>query len=194
MTRAPLAPASAELREKGSRFLAFVERVETDGEAGEVLNRIREHYPAATHHCWAWRLGEPPAERSSDDGELRRTAGMPILHALRFVELTDVLAVVVRWFGGTKLGKGGLIRAYGGVVREALSQLATEPRVATYELLVHLSLQQVGALRKLIHSPGVEVLAEEYEEQATFRLRVEADRIEALREELAALRAQAPNF
>ena len=71
---------------------------------------------------------------------------------------------------------------------------ATEPRVATYELLVHLSLQQVGALRKLIHSPGVEVLAEEYEEQATFRLRVEADRIEALREELAALRAQAPNF
>ena len=80
-------------------------------------------YPTPPHHCWAWRLGAPPRERSSDAGEPAGTAGVPMLQVLRGAGLSDVLAVVVRWFGGTKLGKGGLARAYAAAVARGASRV-----------------------------------------------------------------------
>lgn len=118
---------------KGSRFLGQAFQATSEAEAREKLDAVRARYPTATHHCWAYRIGAPESarERSDDDGEPGRTAGPPILRALTADDVTDALIVVTRYFGGTKLGKGGLVRAYGSAARTAL---AAAPRRETYRL------------------------------------------------------------
>src|SRR5690606_11612852 len=113
--------ARAELREKGSRFIAEVFPVETEEEAAAAIEAVRRREHAATHHCTAYRLG-PEGElfRASDDGEPSGTAGLPILRQIEARGLTNTLVVVTRYFGGTKLGRGGLIRAYGEAAARAL--------------------------------------------------------------------------
>lgn len=115
------APVHAELVVTRSRFLATVTPVDdAEAAAGEVA-RARGRWHAARHHCWAYVLGpDGHRRRSSDDGEPSGTAGPPILAVLEGAGLTDVVAVVTRYFGGTLLGAGGLVRAYGGAVSAAL--------------------------------------------------------------------------
>ena len=110
-------PANARLNEKKSRFLAFLIPVSSVEGADEELARLRRKYHDATHHCTAYRIlnGEEVLESSNDDGEPSGSAGLPILQQLQKADVVNVLAVVVRYFGGTKLGVGGLVRAYGGV-------------------------------------------------------------------------------
>ncbi len=169
--------ASAELREKGSRFLALLIPVAHREEALRELAAVRAHFPDATHHCWAWRLGQVGApasldERSNDDGEPAGTAGAPMLRVLRGAEVSDVLGVVVRWFGGTKLGKGGLARAYAGALREALAMLPTSERHPLDHLRLAVPYERVGAVKRLVHPPEVELLGERYGEAVTFELAV----------------------
>src|SRR5262245_17971981 len=109
---------------------------------------MRAAHPDATHHCFAWRIGWPPAERAGDDGEPAGTAGRPILRALAGAGVTDVVAVVVRWFGGTKLGKGGLARAYAGATVAALAELPTRAERPASELEVEVAHAQVGAVKR----------------------------------------------
>src|SRR6185436_899291 len=127
----PAGESRAEIREKGSRFLAVLGPVAGEEEAKARLAAVEREFPDATHCCWAFRIGDPPRERSSDAGEPSGTAGVPILQVLRGADLSDVLAVVIRWFGGTRLGKGGLARAYAAAAREALAVLPTVLRVPT---------------------------------------------------------------
>jgi len=129
---APIAEARAEVREKSSRFLGFLFPAVDEEEVDRLLGELRTRYPDATHHCWAYRLGWPPRERSSDDGEPSGTAGAPMLKVLAGRGLSDTLVVAVRWFGGTKLGKGGLARADGASAREAAesARLVERLRVA----------------------------------------------------------------
>lgn len=108
---------------KGSRFIAWVAPAETEEEALELLARARSEHPDATHHCSAWRIGE--AVRFSDDGEPGGTAGRPMLEVLLKRDLMNLAAVVVRYFGGTRLGAGGLVRAYSGAVARALDNAGT---------------------------------------------------------------------
>ncbi len=111
----------AELKDKGSKFLAFVFPVQDESDIKERLAELREKYPDATHHCYAWILGaQRERERANDDGEPNNSAGKPILRHLYGAGLTNVLAVVVRYYGGTKLGVSGLIQAYGGATKMAL--------------------------------------------------------------------------
>jgi uncharacterized YigZ family protein len=175
--RVPAATASAEIREKGSRFLAVILPATSEAEAKAALAGLAGRHPDATHHCWAWRLGFPPRERSADAGEPAGTAGLPILTALRGAGLSDALAVVARWFGGTKLGKGGLVRAYGAATREALAALAVRLRISTVPLTVELPYDKIGAVKRLIHPPEVELVAEEYGAAARLRLEVAEERL-----------------
>jgi uncharacterized YigZ family protein len=184
---APAGESRGEIREKGSRFLAWIGPAAEEEAARAALGRLTREYPDATHHCWAWRLGSPPRERSSDAGEPSGTAGVPILQVLRGAALSDVLAVVVRWFGGTKLGKGGLARAYAAAAREALAGLPTVLRVPTVRVTLEVPYEKVGAVKRLIHPPAVELEAEEYGERARLVLAVHAERREALRQALADL-------
>ncbi|MDN5727686.1 MAG: YigZ family protein, partial [Propionibacteriales bacterium] len=108
---------------KKSRFLARVAPVANAGEADEVINAVRKQHWEARHHCVAMITGlAGDRARSSDDGEPSGTAGVPMLEVLRRRHLTDVVAVVSRWFGGTKLGAGGLVRAYSSAVSAALDR------------------------------------------------------------------------
>src|SRR5689334_22504590 len=145
---APAGESRAEIREKGSVFLAVVGPAADEAAAKALLAALEREMPDATHHCWAWRLGSPPRERSSDAGEPAGTAGMPMLQVLRGAGLSDVLAVVVRWFGGTKLGKGGLARAYAAAAREAVQGLPVLSRVPTVRLAVEVAYERVGAVKR----------------------------------------------
>lgn len=128
-------PATVELEISRSRFLGLVERVETETEAREVIARVRSAHPKATHHCSAFVL-EPGqlVKRSNDDGEPSGTAGAPMLDALLSSGLSDVVAVVTRYFGGVLLGAGGLTRAYRATVAEAVQQARLVERDERWEV------------------------------------------------------------
>lgn len=121
--RRPIAPSAHRIREKASIFLAELHPA-ADAESRErTLASVRRRDHDANHHCTAWRLGLPPAAwGSDDDGEPSGTAGRPMLRVLEGAELTDCLAVCIRWFGGTKLGTGGLVRAYTECLQGAIAQ------------------------------------------------------------------------
>ena len=187
----PAGTAHAELRGKGSRFLALVEPVEDESVARERLKSLSIEYSDATHVCWAWRIGQPPSERSSDAGEPAGTAGTPMLRVLRGAKLSDLMAVVVRWYGGVKLGKGGLARAYSQAVHEALEELPTEERVPTILVEIVVPYTRFGELKRLVHPPEVEIVDERYaDESVRLTLEVAVGRQEWLREALASFGAE----
>lgn len=184
--RAPAATARAELREKGSRFLAIVGPVSAEATARGQIKELRQEYAGATHVCWAWRIGNPVRERCSDAGEPAGTAGTPILQVLRGSQISDVLAVVVRWFGGAKLGKGGLARAYAAATRLAIEGMRVEEHHPVIEWVVTLPYERVGDLKRLVHPPAVQMVDEEYGEWVTVRLRVFKAQSKQVRETLSA--------
>lgn len=185
--RVPAAPAEGEIREKGSRFLAWVAPAADETAAKAILEDLERRHPDATHHCWAWRLGASPSERSSDAGEPAGTAGMPILQVLRGAELSDVVAVVVRWFGGTKLGKGGLARAYAAAARTAIEALSVALRVPVVRCEIELPYERLGAVKRLVHPPEVEIVGESYGETVTLELQIHAERLAEIEAALADL-------
>lgn len=127
---APEVKVITELTRKKSRFLTVIRRTSSPGEAQELLDRLRKQYGGARHHCSAWVVGEGRRyQRGNDDGEPSGTAGAPMLEALMLAEtpggqqdLSDICAVVIRWFGGTLLGAGGLVGAYSDSVVAALEE------------------------------------------------------------------------
>ena len=135
--REPVAKESAELKIKGSRFIARVVPIVSGKDAKSVLGLLRKKYYDATHHCSAFRVGPEGLEtRFHDDGEPNGTAGMPILKQIEAANVTNTLVVVTRYYGGTKLGTGGLARAYGGAAAEALSQVEIVTRVRRVRAIV----------------------------------------------------------
>lgn len=185
--RAPRAEATAELRERRSRFLAVLSPARDEAEATAALEALRRRHPDATHHCWAWRLGGAADERASDDGEPAGTAGQPILGVLRGAELSDVLGVVVRWYGGVKLGKGGLVRAYAEATRRALAELPTRLVVPSDELVLELPYERIGALKRLVQPPAIELVDERYGERVRLVLRIQRHQRGAFEDKLAEL-------
>lgn len=158
----PLGGAEAEVRELGSRFLAYLAPAPTADSAKEFLDGLRKRFPDATHHCFAWRIGWPAEERAADAGEPSGTAGQPILRALAGAGVTDVVAVVVRWFGGTKLGKGGLARAYTAATQLALAALPTRQEQPRRRLRLTVPYDRIGAVKRLVRAPTVELASESY--------------------------------
>lgn len=184
---APVEEARAELREKGSRFRAIILPVIDETSALAQIENIAKQHPTASHHCWAWRLGSPARERHSDAKEPTGTAGEPILRALRGAGVSDVVVVVVRWFGGTKLGRGGLSRAYANTTAEVLSVARLEQRAPVVRFELEFPYHQVGAVKRLIHPPQVTLVTAEYGEQVTMILDVQTATAEELRAGLADL-------
>jgi uncharacterized YigZ family protein len=190
--KAPAGSASCELREKGSRFLAIVEPVEDESAARQRLKSVTVENTDATHICWAWRIGQPPLEGRSDAGEPAGTAGTPMLQVLRGSALSDVLAIVIRWYGGVKLGKGGLARAYSQAVRQAIEELPTVRRIPTASLNVVVPYTRWGEIKRWIHPPEVEIVAEHFaDRQVELTLKVALGRLEWLEETLANVGAKA---
>ncbi|KAA0926090.1 DUF1949 domain-containing protein [Rhodococcus sp. ANT_H53B] len=186
---------------KKSRFVAVVDRAATEAEARDVLAAARKADPAAGHHCSAFIVdssaGDPLAdpkqqriERSNDDGEPSGTAGMPMLDVLRGQHLTNVVAVVSRYFGGTKLGTGGLARAYSGAVTEALTGATFLARERREIMTLELDHAEVGRVESELRGHGVLVVGTSYGTRAVLTVAVsDAESAAALVASLTAGRA-----
>ncbi len=146
-------PATAfetEYEIKKSRFIARVAFASDRPEAMALLAQAKADYPDARHHCWAYLFGNPASASSaamSDDGEPSGTAGKPILNVLQHKHIGDVMLIVIRYFGGIKLGAGGLVRAYSAAAQRAMEQLQTQEQVSTVQLCVKLDFSQEQLLR-----------------------------------------------
>lgn len=164
--------ASSELEIKRSRFLGFALRCESEEAARDFFASIRTKYPDARHHCTALLVCEGGQEvaRSSDDGEPSGTAGMPMLQTLRGSGLINVGVVVVRYFGGIKLGTGGLVRAYSDTTSATLNQ-GSKVRVSTQPVWqVAVSHAEAGKFHAAAEHAGLVVLAVDYAQHATFQV------------------------
>lgn len=160
---------TGEITEKKSRFIADIRPVSTEEEALAFIEEIRKKYWDARHHCYAYILGERGQQsRCSDDGEPSQTAGRPMLDVLTGEGITDVCAVVTRYFGGTLLGTGGLVRAYSGAVKEGLSQCVLMEKRPGRELAVTAGYGDVGKVQYLAAQAGIETLDTVYEADVRF--------------------------
>ena len=160
-------------RVKGSRFIADVVPVDSPGQAQAELERVRSDFPDASHHCWAYRLGhDGQTYRFSDDGEPGGSAGRSILQQIQGRDLTGLIVVVTRYFGGTKLGIGGLVRAYGGAVAAALDRADVITVAVTRTLVVEHPYDCSGVVRRLLEIRGLKPVAAEYGETTRLRLEV----------------------
>ncbi|MFT7519320.1 MAG: putative YigZ family protein, partial [Kiritimatiellia bacterium] len=147
---------------KGSRFVATVVPIDTSEQARAVVSEVQRRWPQATHHCWGYRLVDG-VERSSDDGEPGGSAGRPILAQIVGHEVAGVVVVVTRWYGGTKLGVGGLIRAYGGTAGKALDRAEIEEIELTIRVLIVHAYGDTGPVAAVLSSFGLEVANATYE-------------------------------
>ena len=184
--------AEVETEVKRSRFLATLRRVDSEEAARAVVEEQRRARWDAGHHCSALRIRRDSVERSSDDGEPAGTAGAPMLEVLRGHEgdgVVDVVAVVTRWFGGTLLGAGGLVRAYGDAVRAALVETGTLRRSLVREHLLELDHADAGRVESELRARGIAVLETTYAARVALVLGVPPDqeaRLAALVAELTA--------
>ena len=146
---------------KGSRFIVNVAPVSCDEDCKAFLQEIAEKYSDARHHCFAYRLSNG-VFRSSDDGEPRGSAGIPILQRLEFFELVDTIVVVTRYFGGVKLGVGGLIRAYGGAAGEGLAQMPLQEMILGQKICIQCGYSDISIVQSLCKKNAILVLTEAY--------------------------------
>jgi uncharacterized YigZ family protein len=157
------APAEGAYREKGSRFLAFAAPVRTEGEVKELLERLKKEYCDARHHCYAYVLGAAAAQyRANDAGEPNHSAGDPILGQIRSRGLTDVIVVVVRYFGGTKLGVSGLISAYRTAAAEALDAAPVLEKTVRVGLSLQFAYPATNAVMKVVKDHNLEITRQSF--------------------------------
>jgi uncharacterized YigZ family protein len=163
------------LRERGSKFFAYVYVVRGEKDIKEKLDGLKRMYPDATHHCYAWVMGaRGEAQRANDDGEPGNSAGRPILRAVISAGLTNVLVVVVRYFGGTLLGIPGLIESYGGAATAAIGLAGRVEKFIEEVYEVSAAFEHEQEIHRLIAKFGARVLGSEYTEQVCYRVAVKA--------------------
>ena len=159
---------------KKSRFFGLVTSVDTIQESKRFLALVQEKYPNASHYCCAYSIGwgREKREYATDAGEPRNSAGPPILAALTASQLSNVICVVVRYYGGINLGIGGLIRAYSRCVRECLASAKVETQIFYKILQVRTPYEQIGSVLKLCNRLGGKVVNVEYDQRATAHLQL----------------------
>lgn len=173
---------------KGSRFIATLDRAVDEAAAMDVVKGLREEWPDATHHVFAWRI-DPESRRSSDDGEPAGTSGPPILRRLDSAEASQTVIVVTRFYGGVKLGSGGLVRAYGQAAAAVLDQVEWVEEAQTQRLTLSCSYGLEGPLRGLLARFDAEVSTARWDTAVHLEILVPVELESALREELQELGA-----
>lgn len=173
-----------EIEEKKSRFIATVVPVKSEKEAAEEIERIRKQYWDARHNCYAYIIGGQNITRCTDDGEPSGTAGRPMLEVLLGAGLHDVLVVVTRYFGGTLLGTGGLVRAYSKAVQAGLAASKVVTIRFGKELQIITDYSGIGKLQHIVADKDVAVTDTLYTEQVEMRMLVPLEEIDALEKEM----------
>jgi uncharacterized YigZ family protein len=172
----PARAAESSFKDRGSRFLGRVIPIGTHDQAAERLAELRKAEWDATHHCWACVAEE--VARSSDDGEPSGSAGLPILRQIQARELTGVLVVVTRWYGGTKLGVGGLIRAYGDAASQALDAAGAVRRTRRTSVRVSFDYADTSPALHTIGQFDAEQATPQYDERTHLDLAIRASQID----------------
>lgn len=175
------APAETTYRQLSSKFLVYAYPVETEEQIKEHLDVLRKKWFDATHHCYAWRLG-PHGEhfRANDDGEPSSTAGKPILGQLLSQEVTNCLVVVVRYFGGTKLGVPGLIAAYKESTAQVLAECEIVERTVDACFSVEFSYVAMNDVMRIVKDMQPRIIAQEFDNLCTMRLSIRESEAEQL--------------
>lgn len=162
-----------DLEIKRSHFLGLAARTTSEAQAREFIASRRALYPDARHHCSAFIIANPgatPTERSNDDGEPSGTAGKPMLEVVRGSQIFDVTVVVSRYFGGTLLGTGGLVRAYSQATTQALEQLSLCRRSQQYLWQLRAPVAEAGRIEAELRAGGANIVQTRWESQATIEL------------------------
>ena len=170
----------AEIIEKKSRFISHVRPVSDEKAAIDMINDIRAMYPDASHHVYAYICRKQNACRYSDDREPSGTAGMPVLDVLRHDELTDVCVVVTRYFGGTLLGTGGLVRAYSGCAKAGIENAKIASMVYSHFFEITLDYSLLGKIQYVISENNYTLLDTSFDENVTLNLSVRASESEQM--------------
>jgi len=180
----PTQAVESELVVKHSRFIAWLMPCATRAAIDGALENRRQKFPDATHHCFAWRLGfgEAVVAFSSDAGEPSGTAGKPILQALESRRLTNVICVVSRYFGGTKLGTGGLMRAYSAAAFAAIDRAILAETFPVATLSLYYDYAFAGAVEKVLHQINARVLSQKFAEKIFCAVEVRLDTVNRVRE------------
>lgn len=169
---------------RGSRFIGRIEPARDKPTAESAIQRVREAHPEASHVVTAYRVrADPLREWSTDDGEPRGTAGAPVLNVLAGEQLENVVATVVRYFGGTELGTGGLARAYGAAVKEAVAATQVIDRAPRVDLTVTVGYDDSGRTRSILEAAELAFEAD-YAADATFRVTVPSHEAAAVRDQV----------
>lgn len=171
--------------EKRSKFLAFVHHVDSVDEAMTIVKEYRKKYYDARHCCYAYVLGSDRADfRANDDGEPSSTAGKPILGQLNRLELTDVLVVVIRYYGGVNLGTGGLIVAYRTATEDALSKAVIEEKFVEERITYRFTYPMINAVMRVVKETGARIVSQSFDNDCEIVLSIRQSLAEGLQARL----------
>lgn len=174
-----IAPSEGLFKDRGSKFLAYAFPVANEGEIQERQEEIRKLHAKARHHCYAWKLGlDDNLYRANDDGEPSGTAGRPILGQIESFELTNVLIIVVRYFGGTLLGTSGLIQAYRQSAQNALEQAEIVEKMICDRLIIQYSYAMTSSLMQVIKQFDVDILEQDFQLNPNITLEVQKKKVD----------------
>ncbi len=168
-------PSKGSYKAKGSKFLSFAFPVETEDEVKAIVANLKKEYYDARHHCYAYILGYNSEKyRENDDGEPSGTAGKPICGQLRSKQVTNVLVVVVRYFGGTKLGVSGLIEAYKSAAFDALENAKIVEKIVMKEHQITFPYEQINTVMKIVKDFNLQIVSQDFDNPArlTFKVRL----------------------
>ena len=181
-------PVEGLYKEKGSKFLAFAYPVISEQQVKDLQDELRKKYYDARHHCFAWVIGlEDQSWRANDDGEPAHSAGDPILGQIKPNDLTNVLVVVIRYFGGTKLGVGGLINAYKTATEAALNKSTKKAIYETKRLVIRFTYDDMSVVERLMTDFEIEVIKRDYQLECILEASIKKDIISSFREKITDL-------
>lgn len=173
-------------KEKGSKFIALAYPVTNEEEVKDILAATRKEYYDARHHCYAYLLGDKAQQyRANDDGEPAHSAGDPILGQIRSRNLTHVCVIVVRYFGGIKLGVSGLIQAYKTAAANALDQAQIIQKIVQVPLTIHFDYQQMNQVMKLVKEYNLQIISQQFALQCRLNVSVRKSLLEEVKAKFA---------
>ncbi|MEY8712989.1 IMPACT family protein [Mangrovibacter phragmitis] len=184
----PFAPVEVSAEIKKSRFITFLAHTDGVAAAKAFVEQIRSTHPSARHHCWAWVAGAPDDSQQlgfSDDGEPAGTAGKPILAQLQGSGVGEITAVVVRYYGGVLLGTGGLVKAYGGGVSDALAQLTTQRKMALRSYTLRCEYGLLASVEGLVAQTQGLIVSSDYQDVVLLTIALPPSHIDVFRSRLA---------
>ena len=188
----PAEPHRSQIEVERSRFITSIEPVSSPEDVLAFIARIKQEFPDANHNCWAYLIGPPGSSDRiglSDDGEPHGAAGKPMLTVLQHGGIGDIAVVVTRYFGGIKLGKGGMVKAYTRAIQTALEQLEPAEKIDWAELALSFDYAQLNGIERLLPDFEAEIVARQFAERIRLQLKLPAEQEEPLRNQLTNLTA-----